>query len=253
MSVSMAENGLVAWWIVLPHLMGGTRWYDCVTGSVGTLTGMALPSTSTSGWNMSPRSRGLGELRFDGVDDRVALPTVNPTQITSDITIAFWIKTSGPQSAHIFGSYNTSSPFNGYGVAIGQVLHIGEVSYSGEATWVSGNTTITDSIYHHCAITVLNTSVTFFRDGLNDGSVTSIRPTAYTGAQNICARSDASNFINGVLDDFRIYNRALSTPELKALYESTKRTYGQLESDLFIPNGLPSKQQQADRMLLATM
>jgi hypothetical protein len=252
MSVSMASDSLVARWVVLPSLMGGTRWYDCVSGSVGTLTSMSSPPTSTSGWNISRRPGGLAEIRFDGTDDRVSLASTNATQITSDITIAFWLKSSGPDVTFIFGSYNTASPFQGYGVGIG-LFNATTLSYwSGTAAaWVGSNTIVSDNVYHHCVVSVLDTSVKFFRDGQADGTSTSARPNSYTGAQNIGARSDGTGFLNGSLDDFRIYNRALSTPEVQALYESTKRMY--IEDDLFVPDGLPSKQQQADRMLLATM
>src|SRR5215475_14380364 len=61
--------GLLAWWIVHPHLAAGPTWWTLIGQTHGTLTNMG----SGSGWQPSTRPGRPGELRFDGTDDYMAI------------------------------------------------------------------------------------------------------------------------------------------------------------------------------------
>jgi hypothetical protein len=52
-------------------------------------------------------------------------------------------------------------------------------------------------------------------------SFTGSAPT-YTSCEIIGASSYVGSFIDGLIDEVRIYNRALSDAEIKALYDATK-------------------------------
>src|SRR5215831_20671009 len=75
------NDGCSGWWMFLPGLSGaGTVWRDLLAPDHGTLTNMAQPATSTSGWGLTTlRPGGFGELRLDGSDDYVSFG--NPTRL----------------------------------------------------------------------------------------------------------------------------------------------------------------------------
>lgn len=65
-----------------------------------------------------------------------------------------------------------------------------------------------------------DSSVVFYLDaiGLAVNSTTTISATTNSKSLLVGARDDATNYFNGIFDDVRIYNRALSVPEVQQLY-----------------------------------
>jgi len=116
--------GLVAEWAIIPNSgwRGGLTLRDLVKGGKnshdGTLTNMAL-SSSTSGWN-GPKSRsgGYGSLAFDGSNDYVNVADAAVQKPTA-ITLAAWINvisyaTASGYSWFVAKSNNSASV--GYGL-----------------------------------------------------------------------------------------------------------------------------------------
>jgi hypothetical protein len=104
---------------------------------------------------------------------------------------------------------------------------------------ITATTDIYDNKMHHVTVVVYrNNSCTtndilFFVDGVRD--TTSVRLSTATTSVNITnndpfvigAYNDSSSqngFWDGVIDDVRVYNRALSTDEVKRLYQTGKTT-----------------------------
>ena len=101
------------WYLTLPQFAGGTRWYDLTRGTIGTLTNMAFPPTSTSGWYPHYARPGgfKAGLSFDNTDDFVALPSGAILVSTTPFTIAWWeyVFTSAPTFAARFWLDYTST------------------------------------------------------------------------------------------------------------------------------------------------
>jgi hypothetical protein len=89
----------------------------------------------------------------------------------------------------------------------------------------SGATTVTTGVWHHVAAVYDGTTIKIYLDGVLDGSVTAnYAPTNGASSLKIGARGDDANTrLNGLIDDVRIYNRALSEGEIQSVmvYDST--------------------------------
>src|SRR5262245_59414777 len=73
------------WWLYVPGISGTTTtWRDFVGERNGTLTSMAAPGTTTSGWNRTTsRQGGFGDVRFDGTNDYVSVADHDTLSFTS--------------------------------------------------------------------------------------------------------------------------------------------------------------------------
>jgi hypothetical protein len=101
----------------------------------------------------------------------------------------------------------------------------GKLTYLGGNTWVRGQTYIDDNKWHLVAV-VHNTSndVRLYVDGRFDNNF----PTNLSGAPDAPLRIIGGTF-DGLIDEVRIYMRALSEEEIKTLYKTKFRyDYGDI-------------------------
>jgi hypothetical protein len=163
-------------------------------------------------------------LQFDGVDDYVirsslaGLPTGNAPR-----TVSLWIRSAGARPQEIFGGYGNVSACQNFqlGVANFDQSKIGFFGWSScDYTTAIGSTTIADNAFHHLAVTYDGATLRFYVDGtLRD----SVSRSLATQASTLCVGgevngSSCDRWFGGAIDDFRIYNRALSQLEVAALY-----------------------------------
>ena len=211
-------HGLVDWWLALSQWSGGTTLRDLTLRSNGTLTNMASPPTTTSGWNSSmspPRTGEFGALAYDGTDDYVDVGS-NSVLNGTTFTIALWFNpvVIGGAVHTLFGHKGDFHPRHisldwqtTNKVTIGDenaayILDFG-TTFSAANTW------------YHVAWTYANGTNTGYTNGVADGSTSYTFGADYTG--NYYISSPTSTF-NGFIDDVRIYNRALSATEVQQLY-----------------------------------
>ena len=96
---------------------------------------------------------------------------------------------------------------------------------SSAITQVQGNVNLANAAWRHMtAVCDRDTKLTVYVDGL---IVNSVDPTSKSGgisseANLIIGAIESGQYFSGKIDDVRIYNRALSEAEVKALYEFEK-------------------------------
>ena len=167
---------------------------------------------------------GNGDLSGSG--DRVIVG--NPANLRlQDFTIESWVKRS---SATIL----TNSPFpsspngtifaygqNGYAFFIDQNTNRLGLTNVG-ISLVSSNLSITDTNWHHVAVTKSGNQVIFYVDGAADTPVIYNTAFVFTTNAAIGARGDsnAQNAFFGAIDELSIYNRELSAAEINSIYNS---------------------------------
>jgi|GEM_PF-788793 len=179
---------------------------------------------------------------FDGTGDYVNLAAgANALDITGDISISLWFYPDNLDSILIDNRYNFSGNEYGYHLqtkADGTVLwssHDGATNAN--ATCVAHSTgTITADQWNHILVTKAgdSTTVKFYVNGQPAGTDTvAATGIAYSGSYTTryIGTSSATypysgtyefgskQYLDGSLDEVRIYNRALSSREVRQLYE----------------------------------
>ncbi len=194
---------------------GGTSAFDASNnGNTGgfSVTPPTASSTVPPGIKFSdPRS-----LSFNGSSTYVEAanaPTMNPT---TAITVTAWIRTSKASLNYIITKGD-----NSFKLAVG-VGSPGRLSFSlaGVTGWVSGVSTVSDDQWHHVAATwdKVTGLVKLYVDGLAETTATVGGTAINVGASSVQIGSYnyGSNFL-GLMDDVRLYNRALTPAEIAEL------------------------------------
>ena len=223
--------------IWLPFEEGSGTSVNRVGGSPaveGSLSGFATPA---SAWTAG---RFHGALSFDGIDDHVDFPGLALPTGQEPRTFSCWLKTSSRSSPELqalfsYGSNITAGRFvvrldNQANVASDQPLKLELGSGSGQIT---GTTPLNDGAWHHVTVVVddhngsgsVNVSETkLWVDGHLDPVASSDGRVLATGSTLVpclggSSHNDGYNF-TGMLDDVRIFDRALTDAEVQALYLS---------------------------------
>jgi len=167
-------------------------------------------------------------LSFDGVDDYVNVP--HSTSLDVDvITVAAWVKgTFGSDYRDIIGK-----SFSGADRAWALCINNGKVDWNvasqGSAVWDLvahlGTAIINDNKWHFVVAVYDGVRGYVYVDGALDSSGGSAgvigKNTLYLGV----GRYYGGEYLNGIIDEVRIYNRALSEEEIKENYDSKASNY----------------------------
>ena len=88
------------------------------------------------------------------------------------------------------------------------------------------NATINDNNWHHVAQVHSGTTTTFYIDGSASGGGTQSNFAENTHPVEIgSARTDSNDLWDGLIDEIRIYNRALSASEISTNYKAGKGSH----------------------------
>ena len=204
--VNSLKSGLVGYWTFDGK---DTNWGTNKTndlsgqGNTGTLTSM---STTTS-----PVVGKLGQgLKFDGVDDYVE--TTSFPALASTYSYVAWIKLNALPGASEWEIISKSSATRHIGILNNKL-----VAWNGSSPFASGGTTLSTGQWYHAVNTYDGTTNKLYLNGVFDGSAVSTA-TADSGVLSIGYLSGFVRYFNGLIDEVRVYNRALSANEVKQLY-----------------------------------
>jgi hypothetical protein len=187
-------------------------------GNHGTALGNPVYVNSLSGFGKA--------LKFDGLDDYVALPLGSALSTMSNITVATRINFTGAagawQRAFDFGTDTTTymflTPSQSGTTASRFAIRTAAVAEQG----VNAPTPLSVG-WHHLAVTISSATmtITLYVDGTAVGSGATVLLPKDLGVttQNWIGRSQwpADAFLNSTLDDFRIYNVALTEGQVRYL------------------------------------
>ena len=149
--------------------------------------------------------------------------------ITDEITIEAWAKMKevegGERHKIIVGKFD--SDYDPYALIYDNVDHFVGFKLSADLVSIVSYSYTPDDKWHHLAGTYDGKKVRFYFDGelkyteSNSGSI-KIREYPVT----IGGWTSQTRFINCLIDEARIYNRALSAGEIQQRYQNTKHLYG---------------------------
>ena len=191
---------LVAYW-KLDELTGSIA-HDSVRDKDGTLNGDAL-------WEPTA-GKVKGAIQFDGIDDYVSTPFVlNP--VDGAFSVLAWVKGGGPGQAIISqaGGVNWLAAGTSEGKLMTELKAAGRFG-----TPLSSEAVIIDGEWHRVGLTWDGTNRILYVDGVEvaKGTESTLGGSAsglYIGAGSV-GRGEPGSFWFGLIDDVRIYDRAIT-------------------------------------------
>jgi hypothetical protein len=215
------SNGLVGYW-----KMDETSWtVDCSTTSVLDSSGNGNNGKSCP-TSTGPAGGAAGKFgnggSFDGSDDRVVVPRTTALEPTTQVTLSAWVNASAFASPGriFFKSDNSGNAVYSLDTNSTTVRFVIRNS-SSTAVTVSSSTTLSTSTWYHLVGTYDGTTANLYINGRLDSSGSLAGPlSTYSASRDlgIGAVDTGSQFWNGKIDEARIYNRALSSDEVRQLY-----------------------------------
>jgi hypothetical protein len=165
---------------------------------------------------------------LNGVGDNINCGSNASLRITGDRTLTAWVRISaatypdGATNWHIMNNENYQ--VNGFVWRIdgGTGKSFLRTSRDGASSQQFSDSSLGNNIWRFCAIVIKNGVLTFYLDGQPDGGGAIIAQVASTSAF-ILSRVTAQA-MDGIMDDVRVYNFALSQMEIEALYNNGSGT-----------------------------
>ncbi|REJ68876.1 MAG: LamG domain-containing protein [Planctomycetota bacterium] len=160
-------------------------------------------------------------LEFNGTDDHIAVPSSSSLQITDELTIVAWVRGDNWGSGTDVDTVvrkGSGDPTN-YQLAIANrkvTLYLDDTDDGG----IQGDTSLDKETWFHVAATWDGSEVRIYVNGVLDMAA----PVAYNGTLGFDSRDlhvgghPLGDFFDGLLDDVRVYNVALTAGEVSAIY-----------------------------------
>jgi len=178
---------------------------------------------------------------FDGVDDYVEVADHTSLQISSNFTIAFWFKSnSTTQSQKYLIAKNNDAGTNQWAVIYEYVNDAIEffaagTGFSGTDPRTNSQLTISDTNWHHVVYAYDGSTWRGYVDASETFNVSRSFSLGALSGLNVffgAANAVPQAIVNGLIDEVRIYNRALSVNEIETLAKSRLKYVGISSSGL---------------------
>lgn len=198
-----STNFPVAWW-TFDEGEGTITSDGSSNGHSGTLLGDP-PPIWTSGI-------GSNALVFDGVQNSVSVANASDLTPTGGLTLAAWVKAQTTTTGIIFDKWSADGLSGSYSLGLTNG-HVGlELSLNGTDFSVIAPPAIHDTNWHYVAGSYDGSQMVVYLDG-------KIRArAAASGSVDVVAAPLLLGNVAGAIDDVRIYNGALSSNDVAALY-----------------------------------
>ena len=205
--------GLIGYWNFDENL--GTFAADSSgKGNHGTLVNM-----EATDWIAGKRGSALS---FDGTDERVTVPNSSSFTDMQGLTLSFWYYPDPADTQDVIAKYNNGSSFLIYS------------AHSGTGFWNfinggyidTGAGIFSANQWSYLTVTYDQSNIRTYVNGvLADTKARAVGAVANSTGNLEIMGYPGDQFVNGKMDELRIYNRALSADEISVLYrQSTKAT-----------------------------
>jgi len=210
------DSNPIAYWPL--NEAGGSMVYDVSENNHdGTRMNM-----DTESWIIGKQCAALS---FDGIDDYIQIPGFKGITRRADRTCCAWVKTT--QSS---GEIITWGDMEPGGKWIVRVNETGSLRTEVQGGYIYGTTPINDGNWHHVAVALEDdgsiniAEARLYVDGRQEtiaGVLEKAINTSVAEDVRMGAFYAAPRYFRGLIDEVRIYNRALAAMEIRQLYRDT--------------------------------
>ena len=212
------KKGLVGWWSFDGNDMAGVTAFD--------RSGQGNNGTLTNGPTRTAGKIGQG-LSFDGSNDYVTAIDKGGLDNISQVSISLWIKLNHLASARglhnaMITKLHSADPWISYEIfqySVNDHILMEVINSSGTIKYADGPASIILGIntWYHVVGTYNGSNMMVYVNGTS-GTPVAQTGTVYDSDSALKIGSDWTTYDDGLIDDVRIYNRALSSDEIKRLY-----------------------------------
>jgi hypothetical protein len=204
-------------------LVGHWKFDDAQGTAAVDSSGRGSNGTLTSGPRWTTGRRG-GGLSFDATDDYVALPSGQGFSSTQDHSYAAWVNpTSLPGTYTWLIDYGNGGATQGSSLIIYSATDVTGFFYAGGNAFVTGTRVIPTNQWSHivASYSAATQKVTFYVNGVLDTQSAALSSwTSSSSVHSIGQWFNGAYRFGGSMDDVRVYNRALTADQVRALYSS---------------------------------
>ena len=251
-SRKLARMAVALWFIVLPFLVScaaavGQTSPTATSGPVGywtfdtasTVSNQVVDSSGnhlngTIAGGVTSTTEVLNQaLSFDGRSGYLQFPDDSLTDLTGNISLALWVKTSNnSRTEAIMSRYSAAGMETGYILRSDSAGHVelrigGNNSAGGYAVTLTDTGIINDGKWHHvAAVITVGQGVSFYIDG-TPSSTQKLNVVGHAGGSSLeigLTPVYYGTYFTGSLDEVRIYNRVLAASEITVLASSQTPT-----------------------------
>ena len=206
--------------------------YDFEEGSgsaVGSITGLDNGTTVGSPTLVTGHD-GTGTAMQFGTNNYVVIPDSSRLDLGNTLSLATWVRVDSLGSLQAIFSKGDEGNDDSYGLYVEADGRVALRMISHQDRFSRSETTLTAGQWHHVAITNDGTTTQVYIDGRLDIAYDSFRSTSVNDAILTLGASlwGIDEFLNGALDEVRIYNRVLSEDDVAQLADNP-----QADSDAF--------------------
>jgi len=229
-NLPVAYSNLIAWYPFDAAEYGGAN-ADDVTAIIGgsgddtAYDGTVNGATYQSNGGVTDINAGAnsGAFDFDGSNDYIEIPPTTGFDLNT-LTMSFWSNFENTSSVrYIFrgnlgqDSFQSSFEFT-YRTSDGMKMIIG----NGSGLAAASTTNISTNTDEHVAGTYDGSTIKVYINGTLEASTsTSITPEQ-DGDRLLIGTGENARYVDGRMDDVRIYNTALSGTQINQIYQNTK-------------------------------
>lgn len=207
---------------------GNTLWYD--------ISGSYVNGTFTNGPSFNSDSGGT--ISFDGSDDYVSASVSSPGPPITVETVCRFNNVAADSSNYRY-AFSLGNNVLGQMISLSKAITTnpaGTLQANQGYVYLGGgqddglrniNYIFTGSSYHHCVVQVLsdNQTIKCFIDGVEVGVQSNTQTISLGTTLNLGRWFNGTWYLNGNIQTFRIYNRALSQAEILQNYNTQRQRY----------------------------
>jgi hypothetical protein len=184
-----------------------------------------LEITTTPEWVSSDDN---GYYYFDGIDDQASLPSGLIEELNEDaFTLSLWVKSTGLTTGMAKGGLISLGYSLNFGINADGNLSIITDDGTNILGLSSNGINLFDNNFHFVQATYENSKLTLYIDGVENSTLT--RGFSYRYTNSGVLGNDVNNSsicrFKGYMDEVKVYNRALSSDEIKYQYDMNSYKY----------------------------